>query len=325
MSKKLIAVSAAFALALTGLVGIAPANATTSLAGGTGDGLAATTATVIPVPSDNEVDTGDLITYTVSSAAAKTVTATATGGVKLLLETTDAAGDDFPASAGTQSISQSTGAATSVTIYAFTTSTTTGTVVINDGIGNTQTFYVKGSAGDPYNIKVTAPQFVGAGQNGKVDVVVTDVFGNAIVTNTASRLDSVVSGFDINGTVVGGDASILTDSQAFTYDTIRKAYVGNIVGRTTSGQIALSVSLTSSDAAITKVIGLADPVDSFFAVLNGGDQTATITALQAQVAALTAQLAESRPKATSVTKKRFNTLARKWNAANPGARVALKK
>jgi hypothetical protein len=47
--------------------------------------------------------------------------------------------------------------------------------------------------------------------------------------------------------------------------------------------------------------------------------------LNDRIAVLTTQLAASRPIATSVTKKRYNTLARKWNAANPGAKVALKK
>jgi hypothetical protein len=321
MSKKLIAVAAAAAIALTGLVA-APSFATTAVSGsGTGDGLATASARVLPVPSDNEVDSTDYATLTVTSAAAKTVTATATGAVKILTATTQADGTDWPASAGSQSVSLSTGVATSVTIYVFTTSTEVGTVVVNDGVGNTQTFYIKGSAGDPYNIKVTAPQFVGAGQNGKVDVVVTDVFGNAIVTNTAVRLDAVVTNYDLKATVVGGDAAILTDSEAFTYDTIRKAFVGNIVGRTTSGQIALSVQLTLSAAAITTVTGFADPVDTFFTVLNGGDQSVAITTLQAQVAALQATIADMRTKAKSVTLKRWNDLVMRHRALGGSAKL----
>jgi hypothetical protein len=61
--------------------------------------------------------------------------------------------------------------------------------------------------------------------------------------------------------------------------------------------------------------------DKFTTVINNTTQAA----VDAQVAALTAQLAASRPKAKSVTKKRFNTLARAWNRAFPSQAVKLKR
>jgi hypothetical protein len=62
-----------------------------------------------------------------------------------------------------------------------------------------------------------------------------------------------------------------------------------------------------------------------FSSVNAADLAAQVTALTAQVTALTAQLAVSRLIENSVTQKKYNTLVRKWNAAFPSNKVALKK
>jgi hypothetical protein len=340
MSKKLIAIASALALSAAGFALPSSAAIETISGGNNADGLAPASAVVVPVPDNNEIAAGNLVTITVKSTQGKTVSATASAGVKLLTATTGSDGA-WTSKDGSQTFS-AIWSGLDITFYAFTTSTATGTVVVNDGIGNSQTRYIKGSAGAPYNIEVTTPNFVGAGASAQILVKVTDVFGNAIqgattdvarksATSVASAGTSALADAtggleEIHASLVGGDAEIDTDAGTdvtggvtatgiFDYDNKLKGYVGYLVGRTTDGQIALSVKL---DPAATAVDGLAAPRDTFFKVINSGDQTAQIATLQAQIDTM-------RPKANSVTKKRYNTLARKWNAAFPSQRVALKK
>jgi plastocyanin len=343
MSKKLIAIASALALSVAGFALPSSAAIETISGGNNANGLAPASAVVVPVPDNNEIAAGNLVTITVKSTQGKTVSATASAGVKLLTATTGSDGA-WTSKDGSQTFS-AIWSGIDITFYAFTTSTATGTVVVNDGIGNSQTRYIKGSAGAPYNIDVTTPNFVGAGASAQILVKVTDVFGNAIqgLTTDVARKSATVAaepgsgttggdldaatgnGEAIHASLVGGDAAIDTDAGVavadgtatgiFQYDNKLKGYVGYLVGRSTDGQIALSVKLNPS---VTAVEGLAAPKDTFFKVINSGDQTAQIATLQAQIDTM-------RPKANSVTKKRYNTLARKWNAAFPSQRVALKK
>jgi hypothetical protein len=317
MSKKLIAVASAAALALTALVGVAPVSATTTISGGSQDGLTAASAKLIPVPADNSVDSADQVVFTVSSAADRTVSATATGAVKLLTTSSPASGT-HKANAGVTSLNISTGLATSVTFYAYTTSTAVGTVVVNDGVGNTQTFHIKGTSALPYNIAVTAPSSLSTGEANDMTIVVTDVFGNALETLGNYQLNFT----PVAVAVKGADESDLENTNASTgtedWDSVAKNFAFTLTDAIAGGA-AVSVKLTSNGTlAPPAITGLAKPVATAFKSFSSAD-------LSAQVASLTAQLAESRPKAKSVTKKRFNTLARKWNAAFPSQKVALKK
>jgi hypothetical protein len=83
-----------------------------------------------------------------------------------------------------------------------------------------------------------------------------------------------------------------------------------------------------NDVAITDVAGFADASVTSLHVVNGAASataTAQVATLTAQVAALSAILAVSRLDENSVTQKKYNKLARKWNAAFPSQAVALKK
>ena len=328
MSKKLIAIASALALSAAGFA--LPTSA--AVVSGNGNaGVSPATAVAVDVPDNNEIAAGNLVTYTVASTQGKTVSATASAGVKLLTATTGSDGA-WTSKDGSQTFS-AIWSGTDITFYAFTTSTAVGTVVINDGIGNSETRYITGNAGAAYNIAVTTPNFVGAGASAQILVKVTDVFGNAIqglttdvarksatvaaATTGTQTVGAALSSPAIAATAVGGDALVdgnidatsAGGTAAFQYDHKLKGYVGYLVGRTTEGQIALSVKL---DAAATAVEGLAAPKDTFFKVINSGDQTAQIAALQAIVD-------------RKVSKKKYNTLARKWNAAFPSQKVALKK
>ena len=73
------------------------------------------------------------------------------------------------------------------------------------------------------------------------------------------------------------------------------------------------------------VTAFGGPVLTATLSVNSADPAVQINALQAQVTALSAQLLVSRLIADSVTQLKYNRLARKWNAAFPSQRVALKK
>jgi hypothetical protein len=312
MSKKLIAVASAAALALSALVGVAPANAATSLSGG-GEGTGASVAQtkLLTVPADNSVEAGQLLTLTVATAEAKTVSATADNGIKLVKSTQNTGVTptrDWAASEGSATFS-TVAASAEVVFYAFATTTAQGTIVVNDGIGNTQTFFLKGTSAktNAYKISMTGP--ASSAINGDIEIkgTVKDSLGNDVAEMAAG---------DFTVSVVGGTATYDTSrSDEFAYDADTKTYTFLITGRAESGQVAVSISL-KTPAAEVKALG-ARTLSSFI-VTNSQD-------LSERVKALEAQIKEMRLKANSVTKKKYNTLARKWNAAFPSQRVALKK
>jgi hypothetical protein len=326
MSKKLIAVASAAALALTGLVVMPtvatadPGPFTLTVSGAvtsTADrnGTTSAKAYQVEVPSSDVlrlVETADHETGTVIEIEIQTpgstdaITVTATGGVKVVTDSEDL--EDLATADGTQSLTDvaANGAAT---IYAYNTSTTAATLVVS-AAGSSQTIWLDGLTGpeNAYSVSFTAPASVGMGTEFEVSGTVSDMFGNKI------EEDVVVT---VTGT--GGDVEA---EEELEWDSVKKVYAEDIDARTTAGQFALALSL---DETATKVSAFGTPATTAFFVVNATDLSTQVTALTAQVTALQAQLEASRPKATSVTKKKYNTLARKWNAANPGSRVALKK
>ncbi len=80
------------------------------------------------------------------------------------------------------------------------------------------------------------------------------------------------------------------------------------------------------------ITALGAPKAPQFLTFSTASLAEQVTALQAQVTTLTAKVAAmqaildvSRLDENSVTQKKYNTLARKWNAAFPSQAVALKK
>ena len=349
MSKKLIAVASAAVLALTGLV-VMPTTATAvgpfavstavsdtlSRAGASADGSTATKELTILVPSQdvlrfNEISSGDpsssttgtLLRFKVTTpAGGATVTATAAlGGAKLITQAQLDAGSLTTAS-GAASISVTSDTNGAVSFYAYTTSTADSTVTVSSG-SNSKVLWMKGVSGilNSYKLNFTAsPLATSAGGKITFTGTVTDMFGNVLsgVTSTSIR---------VNG--IGGNLTTNLSVSEFSQNATTGVVSFEVANRDTSGPAAISLimtpALTATEGAPTKVTAFGDPVGTQFFTVSAVDLSAQVTSLTAQVAALTAQLAESRPKATSVTKKRYNTLARKWNAAFPGQRVALKK
>jgi len=346
MSKKLIAVASAAALALSALVGVAPASADVgaSFHGLAADGsandsgltMSATAAAEAAANANLTVPAGNFLIHTnttartvikvkVTTSVGTVVTASSTGSLKIVsvddadmgsdYKLENAADVDWTSTAGVQSLTK-TATTDNVSFYVFTTSTNVDSLTINKS-GNTRVVYIKGGEGVAYNISAALPTTVpiSVPDDHNVIVKVTDVFGNTVKAATTVAQTLTGAGLTLDGSTTAGNLSL-------TYDSTEGGH-GFKMHTTASGSFAVNLSITATD-----VTGLPAAKKSVFLTSNAvsiGGLSAQITTLTAQVAALTAQLAESRPKATSVTKKKYNTLARKWNAANPGARVALKK
>jgi hypothetical protein len=304
MSKKLIAVAAAAALALTGLVAI-PANsagATLSLTVNNeiaGGGASSTDAFTIPVPSQDVLRSTttanrsvvDVVVATIENNAA--VTVLATGGVKLVTAAQLAATTTTTAT-GTATLSLSANDSGAVTFYAYNTSTTAGSITVSEvKAGATigaSTVWLKGVtyAGNAYKLTASVPATAGIGATVDYTATVVDMFGNAVT-------DATVKSETLGGDATGADT-------AMPYSSTDKVYEGDFTNRTTAGATAVLVSIAVSADSV-KALGT--KITSVFATVNAADLQATVTSLTAQVAALTAD---------------YNALAAKWNA-----RVASKK
>jgi hypothetical protein len=233
-------------------------------------------------------------------------------GVFVVNSIVDSAGAAQKITAGVQSMSGSTIVGNLVyTFYAYNNSTTAGKLTISTA-GSTNTYNVKGTAGVSYNLSdVKFPTVIVSGTTEAastqiISFQITDAFGNKL---TAAN-DAAVSVQVLGATV-----------SPATYSTVRKQYEAVLHG-TASSSVAMSVTLVAQDLSAN---GFAKPVTYAFSSVSGSDLATQVTNLTAQVATLTAQLAVSRLIENSVSQKKYNTLARKWNKANPGAKVALKK
>lgn len=349
-SFKKIAIATAAALAL---VGIQTVNASAAPLVVTVAGSANSTTPTAPatanVPADNAVDSADAVALSATADTGTTVTFAASG-VKIVtaLNTTNA---PVLASAGSSTHS-AVSAGSAITVYAFSTSSAIGSVTITNGAYST-IVYVKGNVGAAHNVGVTVPAATAVGTIPSVTVNVTDVFGNA------------VGGETVTATLIGGTWADGSISKSIVTDTTTNSASGAILGLkseklavATAGTITIAVTGAASATAVT---GLNAPVKAAVAAFTVTDLNGTISALQAQVNSLSAQLAAEKAgrvadkvaadkafsdaKATSDSatiatkaasdlalataetkyKAEYNALAKKWNKKNPKAKVALKK
>jgi hypothetical protein len=322
MSKKLIAVASAAALALSALVA-APASASTfsvTMDGGTNVGSTATDATTVNVPTLDVVRfntteaNSSAVEYTVNTTTATgVVTVSTTGSVKVIGEADYTAAHAVAANVPTSKSGATTlslaAAGSKAIFYAFTTSTENGTVTITNA-GNSVTYFVEGIAGLAYNVTVTGPATASKGVDYKFSATVTDVFGNPITS----------------GLTIDEDGFVVDQLGAFTAAPELSTAVGNgtkgvwnfEVATAESGAGLLTVEVGGEEAVADDIAGFPDASLSATLSVNSADPATTITALTAQIAAL--QVIVDR----KVTKKRYNTLARKWNRAFPSQKVWVK-
>ena len=326
MSKKVIAVASAAALALSVLVGVAPASANTfsvEVQKTSGDtftqsmattritptGVTAAAAFNVNVPSANVLRTSTdaaLSTaaefHVTTTTARGEVTVTATGGVRLITDT-QLASSLTTVATGTTTLTDFS-SNSKYLFYAINTSTTAGTVVISNA-GNSRTVFLAGESNFPYTLRLAAPATIALGGNIDISGTIVDAFGN----NLSTPLDSSAFVF----AQVGAGAPTVRPFTAAT-NTYNFRSVAPATAIPAAVQIGLSATLTP-----TAVAAFGTPVASQFFTVAATDLAASVTALNAQVAALQAQLAALT--ASTVTKAKYNKLVRKWNRANPNNKV----
>jgi hypothetical protein len=331
MSKKLIAVASAAALALSALVAT-PANAAfsdpTILDAGTGNGLSATAPLVTgintlntivvttTIPDNQSTNTAARFAYTgLTNGKVISMKAGAGTSVKFLERSTaeKLTGETINASSGVSSLDLTVAAGTA-TFYVHNVSTTAESFTVSYD-GNTTVYWIKASQGAPYNVSAVFPTTIGASATGNILATITDHRGNVIkgasdgigfVADTAASQSKTLK------TVVIGAGSVVgnADGSSFTWSVARNAWVGQISGGSTGGSLAATVTVGATDLSSA---GYAEPVLSAFASLS----SANLTTLTAQVAALTAQVAALTADYNKVA-KRYNKLVKK------SKRVALK-
>lgn len=291
LKKPLIAIASAVALVTSALVA-APANAAISAAltvNNVAVTAAATTAdpVLLPVPADNSVDSADALKVVVTVAANTTVSASATG-VKLVSAIATVA-TPVTASAGAATFSANSGSGTTVTFYAFTTSTTAGSVVVTVG-GDSTTYVVKGTEGAAYTLVASVPTVAGLGVDVDFTATVTDVFGNAVTNATITT--SVLRG---------------TVKTALTYDATDKRYEGVITTPTVAGAVAGISKITATDVA-----GLAKATTEVPFSIAAADLATQVVTLSADVAAKTAEIASLKAKYNALVKKYNKKVVKKY-------------
>jgi len=308
MSKKLIALAAAAALALTGLVATPATSAvgpfsvavSTNIAG---TGLTAANAYTVLIPTQDVLRAegvgATITTIRVESTTPITtdnVRVVTTGGVKVI---TKSAFDALTATTRKTTSGSADATAASVAgnavFYVYSTSTTAGTATVSSSSGST-TFYVKGTTPSPYNVVAkSAPATAATGVDTVVDFTVTDAFGNAIEE-------------DITAVITKVGPVTLSNPAKISWDTDRKTMYASFAGSAT-GSASINVEIGAANGA-TKVTAFGTPKTVFFTTAVGGTQAELVTSLTAQVAALTAD---------------YNALAAKYNKlVKKSKRVALK-
>jgi uncharacterized small protein (DUF1192 family) len=280
-SFKKIAVVTAAAMALVGLstsanaaplavnVGIV-ANATTAVAPAT-----------VAVPSTNIIDAGHSVAITATADTGTTVTFAA-NGVKFVtaLNTADA---PKTIASGTSSLSiVSTGA--SVTVHAYTTTTSVGSVTVNNGAYST-IVYIQGIAAGASKIALSVPSSVAVGTVPTISASATDVFGNPVGGESilVTLIGSTFAGGSVTSTIV---TSSVTSAAGVTPATV--------LGK---GDAALSTAVAGEITAVATgansavaVIGLDAPVKSAIAKFTVSDLNAQIANLKAELASVNALL-----------------------------------
>ena len=267
--KKIISI-AAFALAGS-LVAISPASAavpTVTVGGSASTGNTAATAFTATVPADNKVDAADAVTFALTGIDAGTVVLVSATNA-FLVTALHSAGAPVTAASGVSSLSINTGTGNTATFYAYTKSTSVGTVTVTNG-GATFTYYVKGTSATAFDFTVDLATAASTSSSSKATVLVTDVFGNPVaVLPTASAINATLDTVTADASVVG----------KYTFNA---AYGKDVL---TAG---VQVNVATVDAS-----GAAAP-KSKSVFVQVSDLAATNAALVAQVAALNAALTAER-------------------------------
>jgi len=325
MSKKLISVAAATALALTGLVAVAPATAmpfsgteqgagnslmvTGSVARGAGTVGTLASPYTVDVPSSGLATSGTTMRFALSATAARAFSVTATSGIKLVAAVTDTTAVVLTGADTLVGTTSSTGTAE---FFVYPTSTTRGVVTLTFD-GDITQVYITGNVGPAYDIGAVTLPALELSATGVIVAVVTDAFGNAVTSDDDQSL-----------TVTRVGTGVTTAAVNVQYSATSLRWEGAVTAGATAGQLAVGLTIAGLTATTAQTTAFGAPNNTYFGIIQVA-AAKTAAQWQTEVAALQAQLAISRLIENSVTQKKYNKLARKWNAAFPSKKVALKK
>ena len=340
-------ISLVIAAALTGAMLVVPsANAAVSTAltvngSAASGGTVATAPVALPVPADNSVDAADALKIAVSGLETGTVvTAVATGATIVPALATSTA--PVTASSGSASLTINTGTGTTAEFFVYTKTTAVGSVAVT-AAGNTTVYYVQGTAGALNSITLTAAATGAAGTVQTVKVAGYDVFGNAksgatintlvsnngVATATALTTDSAVATFGTKTQDItlpaSGAVTVVAYATVATAVTGLSAPIGSVTATIAVRDLAaeLAAEKAAHDASKAAAATAAAKAAADLATANAALAKALSDAAVAKAAADKA--AADNAAALASIKAAFNTLAAKWNAKNPKAKVATLK
>ena len=328
------------------------------------DGVANTTASssatpaALPVPADNSVDAADALKFVATVDTGTSVSVSATNASIITALATVAA--PVTSSSGSSSLTVATGTGTTATFWVYTKTTAVGTVAITNG-GTTLTYYVQGTAGKINTLAISAADAATTSSVVTATVTATDVFGNKVASK---GLTALVVGGTLD-TTTGTTGSTLTNyGQAdfkVTLPTTGSSTL--VVSVTNSSDVATAVvGFNTVTSSVVKTITVRDllgelaaekagraadkaAADKVLADVNA-KAAADLAAANAQIAKLTADAVTAKAAADKAladanaalakanadnaialksVKDAFNSLATKWNAKNPKAKVTLIK
>jgi len=359
-SFKKIALGMVAAIALGTLV-VTPASANTvSVAVTTkyataDDGSAAAPLTVA-VPFDNIISdtatgSSEVLTLTATVVSGTPVTFATSGNAKLLTTLSPA-----PTTASGVTSLTVTPASTTAVAYLYTTSTSASAVTVSV-LGASTTLYVKGIAGPAYNVTLSVPATGNIGGTVTATALVTDIFGNPKATAPVFTAINASAGAATQDALVTNKyTSVVTlpatagSSAVGVSITAPTAVPTLAIASTSASAIVSSVDLAAALAA-EKVARAADAAASAATLKAEQDKAAAAAATAAaeiaklKADAATAKAASDKALADATAahaaelakvkadndaalksiKDAFNSLAKKWNAKNPKAKVTLVK
>lgn len=319
-----------------GVAYAAPATAGTSTA----------TAIARPVPADNSVDAADVVKFVATVDTGTTVQVSASNASIVLATASLAA--PVNASSGASAVNIAVGTGTTAEFYVYTKTTAIGAVSITNG-GTTSTYFIQGTTDKINSLTVTGADSAASGTSVSLTVTATDVFGNKI---PGKFITAIANGATLVATSVSTGVSLAD------YGTAELKFVAPV-----TGPVTVVAYLTNAADLAAEVAGFNKPSSSAVKVVTVRDLLAELKASQDALAAekaahevtkadlvkakadtlsanigktnaenalaaSTAELAKVKADndaAIAALKAAFNALAKKWNAKNPKAKIALLK
>jgi hypothetical protein len=176
---------------------------------------------------------------------------------------------------------------------------------------NVKVIYVKGTAGEAHTLTAKFPTSLNSSTASKIDATVKDVFGNTLTGSAGDAFGSSTLTTGRTLTVAAIGAATIVDANAFTWNTTRKVWVGEVIGTVGGGQASITVTL-DDPATDYETAELADPKLIAFSTANAADLATQITILEAKLA-------------NTVSKAKYNNLVVKYNKITRGKKASLVK